>query len=176
MKKLIYLLFVVLYSSYNSQQSTMIINNFSAYDYRGEIDATGPNNCFPKVSNTTYPAPLYSPLLVAAGATVDVGTYNSNNAVSNWTVQTSAINPSSVRLYNNPTLQPSGIIATSTDWTFSKFTMYQSGTNTSLPNSGVNISNGNSPCSAAPSYYNNPNIPLEAEWFKIGGYTYLQIY
>jgi hypothetical protein len=93
-----------------------------------------------------------------------------------WDVQTATTNPVTIKPYNHMSLISSNVISLNTDWQHSKFEMYYTGTNTPVPNTTVNISSGTNACYAWPSYYYNNNSGLEVEWFKIGDYSYIQIY
>lgn len=174
MKKVLLFLIVACGTSFSAQQTKLVINNYTANDYRGVIYAAG-SNCYPIVGNTYYPSPTYSPLIVTAGNTVNVDSY-STGTVPFWDVQTAAANPVLIRPYTHGSLIISGTISQNTDWFVSKFGMYYPGTNTSIPYMNASVSSGVSPCSTAPSYYTNPNTTFEAEWFTIGNYSYLQLY
>lgn len=174
MKKILILLSFGFSFTAFAQQSKLIINNYTGYDYRGVISAAGPN-CYPSVSNTYYPDPTYLPLIVTAGNSANVDLY-STGLVPFWDVQTSATNPVVIRPFNHPSLNSSGTISQNTNWYVSKFGMYYSGTTTSIPYMNASVSNGVSACSTAPSYYSNPNTTFEAEWFTIGSFSYLELY
>lgn len=176
MKRIIFLLLVTICSSLSAQQSKLIVNNYTPFDYQGVIIATGLAGCYPSVSNTYYPEPPYHPLKIGPGMTSNVGLFSSGIEVLNWDVQSASTNPVNVRYFTHPAVDSLGIIAQSTEWQHSKFSMYYAGTSTSVPNTTVNISSGTNVCYTWPSYYSNTTNTLEAEWFSIGGYTYLQIY
>lgn len=181
MKKYLILTGFALSILINAQQTELIVNNYSSYDYRGVIIATGLNSCYPSVGNTYYPEPTYQPLKVIAGSpaiptTVLVGKYNSGFAVPTWDVQSSATSPIFQRSFTHAQVSATSGITLGTEWHHSKFQMYYSGTNTHVPYTSINLSSGTNVCYTWPSYYTNPNTTLEAEWFVIGNYSYIQIY
>jgi hypothetical protein len=113
---------------------------------------------------------------VVSGNTANVGLYSSGTEVSYWDVQTASTNPVAIRSYTHPAVSAFNPVSLNTDWQHSKFEMYYTGTNTPVPNTTVNISSGTNACYTWSSYYYNNNSGLEVEWFKIGNYSYIQIY
>ncbi len=176
MKKIFYLVVFCLSVFLFGQQTSLQINNYSIYDYHGVIIATDPNNCSRQVSNTYYPTPPYQELIVGAGVMGNIGLYSSGNYVPYWDVVSSATNPLVIRYYTHPQIAALGVISQNTNWSHSKFEMCYAGTNNHVIGTQVNLSPGTSPCSTADSYFSNPSIPYEVEWFEIGGYSYIQIY
>lgn len=174
MRKTIILICLGLCSLVFAQQSKLVINNYTNYDYRGVIIAAG-TNCSPSISNTYYPEPTYMPLIVAANTSADVGLF-STGTVPFWDVHLSQTNPFVIRPFNHPSLSPGGVISQNTDWYMSKFGMYYPGTTTSVPYMNTSVSSGVSACSTEPSYYISPYTSFEAEWFTIGTISYLEIY
>ena len=174
-----------------AQQKHLIINNYTAYDFWGNVEArgiNGPSPCYPVLSPVTSSAggafwitvpaaPLTSPYFT----TLDVGLYSSGPVIPYFSVFTS---PSSTgipaRPFGHISLIPTGTISTNSDWDESKFHMTYPGTTNYIPNGGVNLSRGISPCSPAyPSNFNmsfSPTYPIAADWFTIGTYTYIEVY
>jgi len=191
MKKLVLTLGVVLANYYSAQQSSLIINNYSNYDYHGNITATPATSCYPMVeigTNTASPSLLivpansndinglnaYYPKYYTSGVTNPVVLY----PISTFYVQTSGAGVGGTRNYNHPSLLPSGVLSSSTDWRHSKFQMYYAGTNNQVSFNG-NLDDYSGSCFAGSNYISTPNG--DAEMFKITSssgqnFTYINIY
>lgn len=180
MKRIFLLLGFIAFVNSTAQQSHMIIENYSPYDYSGVLIATALNGCFPQVSNTYYPEPTYSPIIIPAGTNADIGYYSSGTVVPFWDVQTAITNPIGIRHFGHSQIAAGGAVSNNTDWQHSKFGMRYPGTTTNVPYTGVNISSGSNACYSWPSSFYDPNSPISADWFTIssGGtvYSYLQIF
>lgn len=180
MKKIFLLLGFTVFVNSNAQQSYMIIENYSSYDYWGVLIATALNGCYPQISNTYYPQPDYSPIIIPAGTNADVGYYNSGSVVPFWDVQSSITNPIAIRPFWHSQIASGGAVSNNTDWQHSKFEMRYPGTTTNVPFTGVNISSGSNACYTWPSSFYNSNSPISADWFTISSgatvYSYLQIF
>lgn len=180
-----------------SQQSSLIINNYSAYDFRGNLLAFPMNACYPRVGISDPGNP--NQILVHAqshqgnGLELQYNNYasagtNSLYPVTAFFVQTSATNPALAQSPNHPSLNPLGPISTNTDWKHTKFQMYFAGTGTPVSSGGVNVPetyfNGNlgdglNSCGYGQSYIST--FYGDAEWFVITGsagqkFSFIQIY
>lgn len=187
MKKQLLILCSVLGGMISAQQSTLIINNYSSYDYHGQLMATPLGSCYPMVS-IGYPA-VPNQLIVPALSDYKLPSYSdgASNGITTFLVQTSGANPATPRVPGHITLSPGGPIASNTNWRHTKFQMYFAGTNTPVSSGGTsvpetyfnaNLGDGTNSCFSGPS--NISTIYGDAEWFTIssGGiqYTYIQIF
>ncbi|UZT99739.1 hypothetical protein ODZ84_09285 [Chryseobacterium fluminis] len=130
-------------------QGTLILNNYSSYDFNGYIYAANPaptgGNCYPMVGNGTP-----DPIVVPANSNTITGTQleftnykdqftNSLYPVSTWLVSTSATNQSIPRTWNHPAVMPGGTVSNNTRWAGSKFFMTDPATGASVPLFNANI-------------------------------------
>lgn len=176
MKKGIILCSMLFFIAAQSQQSGMVINNYSIYDYYGNIDATGNTSCYPNVI-TNNPQSIF----VASGSTYTLSNYAAlgiGNSTATYIVTSSATNPGVVRPYDFVGLLPTSVIGSNTNWRHSKFFMNYAGTNNPVYGWQANIADGTNICYTWPSYISNSFG--EAEWFTIssgsGNVSFLQIY
>lgn len=187
MKKQFLMMCCALGGMISAQQSTLIINNYSSYDYHGQLMATPLGACYPMVS-IGYPA-VPDQLIVPALSDYELQSYSvgAANGITTFLVQTSGTNPAVPRVPNHPTLAPTGAISVNTNWRHTKFQMYFAGTNTPVSSGGTsvpetyflgNLGDGTNSCFTGPS--NISTTYGDADWFTIssGGvqYTYIQIF
>lgn len=165
-------------------QGRLVINNYSAYDFRGDVIAhnmTSP--CYPRVGNNT-------PIIVPADAHMGNGNHLQYDnfrdqfglslyPTSNWTVTTGP-NSTTVSPWNDPSLVPGGTLSNTTLWNVAKFGMVYPGTTTGVPGFGATLAVGLNPCYASPDNFTTSNGLNSGEIFIITGggssTTYLQIY
>ena len=161
-------------------QGTIIINNYSKFDFHGFIIAAGSTaGCYPRVGND---GEIVVPADSHMGNGKELiykdyyGQYTSSlYPTANWAVTLSPTNYS-IMAWNNPNLSPSGTISTTTRWFATKFDMMEAGTTTSSPDFRANLNLAN-PCNpTAYSYYDTPSGNNSAEIFTIGTITYLQMF
>ncbi|WP_312343652.1 hypothetical protein [Chryseobacterium binzhouense] len=170
-----------------AQQSKLTINNYSPYDFRGQLMATPLGTCYPMVS-IGYPA-VPDQLLVPASDSFYLSTYNDGVAagISSFFVTTSPTNPGMPRIPNHPTLSPMGPISLNTDWRHTKFQMWFAGTNTPVSSGGTNVpetyflgnlGDGTNSCFSGPT--NVSSVYGYAEWYTISSgsikYTFIDIF
>lgn len=187
MKKQFLMICCALGGMISAQQSTLIINNYSSYDYHGQLMATPLGTCYPMVS-IGYPA-VPDQLIVPAFSDYKLPFYadGAANGITTFLVQTSGANPAVPRVPGHVTLSSTGVISTNTNWRHTKFQMYFAGTNTPVSSGGTsipetyfnaNLGDGTNSCFSGPSYIST--LYGDAEWFTIssGGtqYTYIQIF
>jgi len=155
-----------------SQQSKLTVNNYSAYDFHGVLIATPLSSCYPMVSISGPAVP--DVLVVPAGTDYGLSSYASATGITSFFVQTNATNPGTPRPPSHPTLNPSGGIATFTDWRHTKFQMYFAGTNTAETYFNGNLGDGTNSCYTGSSYVSTPYG--DAEFFKISSGTFVYSY
>lgn len=167
-------------ASFVYSQGTIIINNYSKFDFHGFIMAASSTaGCYPRVGND---GEIVVPADSHMGNSKELiykdyyGQYMSSlYPTANWAVTLSPTN-SSIMAWNNPNLSPSGTISTTTRWFATKFDMTEAGTTISSPDFRANLNLAN-PCNpTAYSYYTTPSGDNSAEIFTISGITYLQLY
>ncbi|WP_144282714.1 hypothetical protein [Chryseobacterium echinoideorum] len=171
----------------SAQQSRLTVNNYSTYDFHGQLMATPLGTCYPMIAIASPAVP--DQLIVPASNSFYLPTYSDGvgAGISSFSVVTSPTNPAVPRVPSHPSLSPSGAISTNTDWRHTKFQMFFAGTNTPLSSGGTNVpetyflgnmGDGTNSCFTGPSYISS--VYGDAEWFNIssGGvkYTYIQIY
>lgn len=199
-KTLLSLITVLAINSYNAQQSILVINNYTAYDFHTALSAIPSNSCYPSVEigyvgNLTNP----SQIIVPANSNNMNGQqlmyknfWDSANPVSNglypittYWVSTSATN-SGPRTAINSTLNPSGPISQNTDWRHAKFYMTYPGTNTTVGTGSTpltyflgNLDDGNNTCTTGDTYISTTYG--DAELFTITDtsgqkFTYISVF
>lgn len=196
MKKAIFITMSLLGISVYSQQSTLIVNNYSIYDFHGSILANPVNACYPSVS-ISYPATPNQSIVPANshqgnGLQLEYSNYASAGTnplypITTFLVQTAGTSPAQPRVPSHVLLLPTGPVSLNTDWHHTKFEMYFAGTNIKVSSGGVNVPetyfNGNlgdglNTCFLGASYITTTYG--DAEWFTItaGGtkYSYIQIF
>lgn len=182
MKKIILAVTIGCSGLLSSQQSKLIVNNYSAYDFHSVLIATPLGTCYPMVSISGPGVP--SELVVPAGTVYELSSYASATLITSFLVQTSATSPATPRAPGHATLTPSSGIATMTDWRHAKFQMYFPGTHVPVSSGGTsvpetyfngNLGDGTNSCYNGGSYIST--VYGDAEFFKIssGGVTYSYI-
>ncbi|AZA80443.1 hypothetical protein EG341_16375 [Chryseobacterium lactis] len=183
MKKIITLLSLVAMTTAYAQ-GTLIINNYSAYDFYGHILAfnmTSP--CYPRVANN-LPITVPANSNTGNGNQLQYDNYRDQFTTSlypqsEWTVSSSP-NITDLRPWNFPLLDPASSFAASTKWGLAKFGMVYAGTHNNVPNFSVNIAVAGNPCYNSPVDYTTPNGANYTNIFTITSgstsITYLQIY
>ncbi|PIF47140.1 hypothetical protein CLU96_4187 [Chryseobacterium sp. 52] len=187
MKKVLTLLGIAAFSFAYSQGGTLILNNYSAYDFSGFIVANNfAGGCYPYISSN-------NPDMVTVPANSHMGNGNelkysnyrdqytsSLYPMTSWHVTTSAA-PGLARLWNHPSMMPGGVFSNNTKWATTKFVMYYPGTTNLAPdnfNGAITLA-GNT-CYTASDYLVTSSGNNSAEIFTIvnGGttYTYIQLY
>lgn len=171
----------------SAQQSKLTINNYSTYDFHGQLMATPLGTCYPMVSIADPAIP--NQLIVPASSSFNLSTYSDGLAsgISSFLVTTSPTNPATVRAPSHPTLSPTGPISVNTDWRHTKFQMYFAGTGTPVSSGGTNIpetyfngnlGDGTNSCFSGPT--NISSFYGYAEWYTISSgsikYTFIDIF
>lgn len=196
MRKVILTIALTLGVKAYSQQSILVINNYTAYDFHGPLFANPANSCVPSVG-ISYPANPETMIVPADShegnglalmykSYAEAGT-NPLYPVASYIVQTATASPSQIRIPTHPILNPTGPVSMNTDWRHTKFQMYFKGTNVKVSSGGVNIPetyfNGNlgdglNTCFSGQSYISTTYG--DAEWFTITvsniKYSYIQLY
>lgn len=183
MKKLLIVLGIVSTSMAYSQ-GVFILNNYSPYDFYGNLLASNLISCFPAVKNRDP-----DPILVPANANMGNGNalvikdfqsqyVNSLYPIGSWNVSLSPTNTIATSS-NDPSLIMGGALSNNTRWITSKFGMYYAGTYNPVP--GFHDSVGNATpntCYTSSDYITNANG--YAEWFVVSNgsimITYLQVF
>ncbi|MBL1219771.1 hypothetical protein JET18_02925 [Chryseobacterium sp. L7] len=165
-------------------QGRLIINNYSAYDFRGDVIAhnmTSP--CYPRVANSTL-------ITVPADANMGNGNHlqydnfrdqfgSSFYPTANWTVVTNP-NTTNVSPWNDPSLVPGGTLSNTTVWNVAKFSMVYPGTTTNVIGFSATLAVPQNPCYASPDNFTTSNGLNSGDIFTItsGGVstTFLQVY
>lgn len=188
MKKILTLLGLAVFSFGFSQGGTLIVNNYTPYDYYGALIANNfAGGCYPIVTPTT-PGSMVT---VPANSNMGTGTElrydnyrdqftSSLYPVTEWQVMLSATN-GQPRLWSHPAIMPGSVVANNTKWGSTKFEMRIAGTTTNAPdNFHANLSVIGNPCNTAPDFFSTPSGSNSAEMFSLtsGGivYTYIQLY
>lgn len=172
MKKISALFILLTCASLQAQLTTLVINNYSNYYLYGRLGANGlSGNCFPGVN-----APVDGDHIVQPNTLgISYKYSNSNTAatpINNWWVQTGATSPGMIRSYSHPSLISSGTISNNTDWSYYWFQIKDS----SLQPYGDFTMGSTTACGGSGNLTYQSGSYAEAEWFTIGGYTYVQIY
>ncbi|PQA95818.1 hypothetical protein B0A69_05465 [Chryseobacterium shigense] len=166
-------------ASFAYSQGTLIINNYSKYDYNGFMGAGNSSvGCYPRVGNE-------APIIVPADSHMGNGhelvykdylnQFYSLYPTTNWVVYFNPNTPT-IMSWDDVNLSPGGTISNTTQWYFTKFYTTLPGTNTSNPEFQANLGLS-SPCSpGSMAYYTTPSGDNSAEIFVISGITYLQLY
>ncbi|NML70426.1 hypothetical protein HHL23_11515 [Chryseobacterium sp. RP-3-3] len=187
MKKLLIVLGLATFSLGYSQGGTLVVNNYTPYDYYGAIIAHNfAGGCYPYVSSKDP-----NMITVPANANMSTGTelrydnyrdqYTSSlYPVTEWNVSLSAT-AGPPRLWNHPAVMPGSPVSNNTRWGATKFQMRIAGTTTNAPdNFNANLSVAGNSCYLAPDYFTTPSGSNSAEMFMIssGGinYTYINLY
>ncbi|KMQ65619.1 hypothetical protein ACM46_07000 [Chryseobacterium angstadtii] len=180
MKKLLTIIGMAVFSLGYSQ-GTIILNNYSKYDYHGFLVATNATaGCYPRVGNDgviVVPAESHTGNNQALVYKDYQNQFTSSlYPTANWVV-TQNPTGSSIMPWNDVNLAPGNTISTSTKWYATKFVMMEAGTLTAAPDdfrANINII---SPCTpVANDYFATPSGNNSAEMFTIGAITYLQVY
>ena len=168
-------------------QGTLVINNYSIYDFEGYLIATNPAtaDCYPSVTSG-------DPDVVLVPADSHMGNnkalvydnyrdqfVKSLYPMTSWNVTTSSTAVPIPRLWNHTDVAPGGNLANNTRWSATKFRMFQAGT-TNLAPGGFD-----GPIALANSCYNAPDnfdtsLGNRAEIFTVTSNgmstTYIQLY
>ncbi|WP_223606171.1 hypothetical protein [Chryseobacterium sp. OSA05B] len=187
MKKLLTVLGLAAFSLGYSQGGTLIVNNYTPFDYYGALIANNfAGGCYPQVS----PKTPNGMITVPANANMSTGTelkydnyrdqYTSSlYPINEWQVNVSATNGQG-RLWNHPAVGPASPVGLNTKWGATKFQMLFAGTMNNVPGYNANLSVAGNPCSGADDFYTTPSGANSAEMFMIssGGinYTYINLY
>lgn len=171
MKKIFFLTLVLFEISIQSQITTFQINNYSSYYLYGRFGAYGiSNNCFPAVNAPVDGDHIVPPNIV----NVNYNYYNSSTSIvpiNNWWVQTSPTSPGGIRASTHPSLSHYGAISMNTDWVY-----YWFQTKDASLNPYDDFQMGVVTCGWTSNNTYFAGSYAEAEWFTIGGYTYVQVY
>ncbi|MEI3790074.1 MULTISPECIES: hypothetical protein [unclassified Chryseobacterium] len=165
-------------------QGTLIINNYTIYDYRGDVIAHNMfAPCYPRVVNNV-------PIIVPANSNTGTGTqlqydnfrdqYTSSlYPMAEWSVGTSP-NSTNVRPWDHFSLAPGGTFSNNTRWGITKFGMVYAGTNNNVVGFSADIAIAGNPCYTYPDYFTTPNGLNSGEMFIITSgsnvTTYIQLY
>ncbi|KMQ65613.1 hypothetical protein ACM46_06970 [Chryseobacterium angstadtii] len=188
MKKILALLGIAAFSLAYSQGGTLILNNYSAYDFSGYIVANNfAGGCYPYITSN-------DPEMVKVPADSHMGNGNelrytdfrnqyttSLYPMAAWHVSTSSALGIS-RPWNHGSLMPGGTFSNNTKWATTKFVMYYPGTTNLAPDNfnGALTLPGNISCYNAPNYFSTPSGSNSAEIFTITSgastTTYIQLY
>ncbi|KFF18095.1 hypothetical protein [Chryseobacterium sp. JM1] len=187
MKKILTILGITVASFVYSQGGTLIVNNYTPYDFYGAIIANNfAGGCYPMVSPNTP----NSMITVPANANMGTGTelrydnyrdqYSSSlYPIYEWNVNLSPTN-GQPRIWSHPAIMPGSIVALNTRWASTKFQMRFAGTTSNVPEFNANLSLSGNPCNSADDFFNTISGANSADMFTIssGGinYTYIQLY
>lgn len=187
MKKLLTVLGLAAFSLGYSQGGTLILNNYSQYDFVGFIIANNlAGGCYPYITSA-------NPDMVRVPANSHMGNgnelrydnyrdqYNSSlYPMASWNVTTSSA-LGVFRAWNHAAIMPGGVLSNNTRWATTKFVMYYPGTTTLAPDNfhGAITIAANS-CYTASDNLTSSTGNNSAEIFTLmsGGinYTYIQLY
>ncbi|SFN12790.1 hypothetical protein SAMN05421594_1201 [Chryseobacterium oleae] len=187
MKKILTILGITVASFAYSQGGTLVVNNYTPYDYYGAIMANNfSGGCYPYVSPNTP----NSMITVPANANMGTGTelryvnykdqYTSSlYPINEWNVSVSATTTQQ-RLWNHPAVGPASPVGLNTKWGHTKFQMFYAGTTNNVPGYNANLGLAGNPCTGASDNFTTISGANSAEMFIIssGGinYTYIQLY
>jgi hypothetical protein len=187
MKKILITLGLAAFSLGYSQGGTLILNNYSQYDFVGYIIANNlAGGCYPWITSA-------NPEMVRVPTDSHMGNgqelrydnfrdqyTNSLYPMASWSIGLSSTT-NIIRPWDHPSLLQGGIYSNNTRWATTKFVMYYPGTTTLAPdnfNGAVTIA-ANS-CYTAPNQFTTSTGSNSAEIFTIssGGinYTYIQLF
>jgi|GEM_PF-384275 len=189
MKKFLTILGIAAFVFGYSQNGTLIVNNYTPYDFSGYIMANNfAGGCYPFLTSS-------APDMVTVPANANMGNGNelryenykdqytsSLYPISQWYVQSSST-ISVLRPWNHAAIMPGGTISNNTKWSATKFNMKYAGTTNGVPgfSNGLTLA-GNTSCYTAPDYFDmtSGGVTNSAEIFTLtsGGinYTYIQLY
>ncbi|KPE48948.1 hypothetical protein [Chryseobacterium indologenes] len=187
MKKVLALLSLAACSFGYAQGGTLILNNYSKYDFYGYIMANNTSgNCYPSISSA-------DPEMVRVPANSHMGNgnelrydnyrdqfLNSLYPMTAWSVAlASGGSSTTLRAWNNPSMAPGLVLSNNTKWATTKFVMYYPGTTDLAPdnfNGAVTLFNN---CYNAPSSFSTPS-GNSAEIFTVTSgtntITYIQLF
>ncbi len=188
MKKLLFTVFIGIGAAIPAQISTLVINNYTNYYLLARFGANGLNgNCYPGIGSNPSPGQgTYTvPPAISPGVTpfnVQYDKYYYSNLASipivEWYVQTNPTIPGGNRPYNHASLNPTGVIANNTDWSFIWLQSRDAPVNGNYYDD-FNLGSPSNNCNGTTSTYQLGTYS-EAEWFTISiagtNYTYVQIY
>ncbi|MBL1219776.1 hypothetical protein JET18_02950 [Chryseobacterium sp. L7] len=185
MKKILTLLGLAAFSFGYSQGGTMIVNNYTPYEYRGALIANNfAGGCYPFIStNGGVIIPPNSH--TGNGNALIYPNYRDQFTTSlypmpSWNVSLAPNSPT-VRPWNHGSMMPGGTISINTKWSASKFEMYDPATSQYVPGFNTTVSLAGNTCYIAPDFYTTPSGANSAEIFTITTSTglvetYLQLY
>jgi len=187
MKKVLALLSLAACSLGYAQGGTLILNNYSKFDFYGYIIANNPSgNCYPHISSAN-PEMVRVPYdsHMGNGKALVYENYrdqytSSLYPMATWSVAlasgSSSITP---RAWNNPSMAPGLVLSNNTKWATTKFVMYYPGTTDLAPDNfsgAVTLFNN---CYNAPSNFTTSS-GNGAEIFTITSgtdtVTYIQLF
>jgi hypothetical protein len=165
-------------------QGALVINNYTTYDFRGDVIAHNLiSPCYPRVVNNV-PIVVPADSHVGNGQQLQYDNYRDQYGLSlypmaAWSVATLP-NSTNVRPWNDPSLLPGGIISNNTKWGMAKFGMVYAGTTTNVPGFNFDVAIAGNPCYTYPDYFTTSSGLNSGEMFTIttgsNATTYLQIY
>ncbi|KFF01709.1 hypothetical protein [Chryseobacterium luteum] len=187
MKKILTVLGIAAFSLGYSQGGTLVVNNYTPYDFFGAIIAHNfAGGCYPYVNHKDP-----SMITVPANSNMGTGTelrydnyrdqYTSSlYPVTEWQVSLSPTN-GQPRLWSHPAVMPGGVVSLNTRWGATKFQMRIAGTTTNAPdNFNANLSVAGNTCYLSDDYFTTSSGSNSAEMFTITSgstnYTYIQLY
>lgn len=187
MKKILALIGLAAFS-FGYSQGTLILNNYSQYDFSGFLIANNlAGGCYPFISSS-LPDMVKVPANSHQGNGLELKYTNYKDQftsslypVTQWHVSTSSALGVS-RLWNHPSLMPGGVFSNNTRWATTKFVMYYPGTTNLAPDdfNGAITVTGNAGCYNASDNMTSTTGNNSAEIFTLssGGtvITYIQLY
>ncbi|MCS3531413.1 hypothetical protein [Chryseobacterium sp. JUb7] len=173
-----------------AQGGTLILNNYSSYDFNGYIYAANPTptggTCYPIVGNGT-PDPIVVPANsnTITGTQLEIRNYRDQYTtslypVTTWLVSTSPTIQTIPRAWNHAAVMPGGTISNNTKWAGSKFFMTDpanGGASVPLFNANIAVA-GSCNSSFIPDSYSCPSGYAELFTITTGTTvtTYFEIY
>ncbi|MDP9960155.1 hypothetical protein [Chryseobacterium lathyri] len=185
MKKILTIVGITIASLVYSQGGTMIVNNYTPYEYRGALIANNfSGGCYP-IIGTNAGVIIPPDSHTGNGNALIYTNYRDQYTTSlypmpSWTVSLAA-NSNSIRPWNHGSLIPGGTLSNNTKWSASKFEMYDPATSAYVPGFNTTVSLAGNSCYMAPDYFVTPSGANSAEIFTITTSTglvetYLQLY
>ncbi|MDR2236574.1 MAG: hypothetical protein LBE92_10645 [Chryseobacterium sp.] len=168
-------------------QGTLVVNNYSIYDFEGYFIATNPAapDCYPYVTSGD-PSVIIVPAdsHVGNGKALVYDNYReqfvkSLYPMTSWNVTLSSVSPITPRLWSHGAVAPNGTVANNTRWSATKFRTFLPGTTNQAPGGfGGPIALANS-CYNVPSSFTT-SLGNTAEIFTVTSgstsTTFIQLY